>query len=183
MQMSHFCRIITRLEPMKRYILFFAILFASVFSNVVYAQHAVGLNFGVGPALQRGGTTYLATSVEYTYHFWEKLGVGGRVAHIYNQELRDFGSGNILEPLQSLLVSAHVEYQHPMGNLLPYIGTDIGGSIFQREGFFLQPQIGTRAMITDNWLIDFGVKAPMFFAGPQDYGILLSFGVNYRFTK
>lgn len=183
MQMSHFCRIITRLEPMKRYILFLVFFFAILFSNESNAQHAVGLNFAVGPSLQRGGTTYLATTGEYNYHFWNKLGVGGRIAHVYNQELRNFGSGNVSEPLQSLLISAYVEYQHPLGNLLPYVGTDIGGSIFQREGFYLQPQIGTRAMLTDHWLLDLSVKAPMFFGGPQNYGILFSFGANYRFSK
>jgi hypothetical protein len=156
-----------------------AILCAGYFSSSMNAQHMVGLNFGVGPSYLESQSPYLVTSADYKYHFWDMLGVGLSVGHAYNSIIPGVTPGFTRQEFNSLLIAANVEFQYKTGTIYPFVGLDFGGSIVEREGFFLQPILGARAWLTDRWTFEFSARNPLWFKGIGSGGVTFNVGAYF----
>lgn len=165
---------------MRKFLLASLFTAISAMGTSTSAQHLLGGNVGFGPALVEGYSGYLVTTVEYNVHFWQRLGIGAKVGHVFGFEPGKMGPvGRFHEDLNSLTVSFHAEYQQPLGNIMPYVGCDVGGSFFEREGLFLMPTIGTRAFLKDHFVMDFSVRNPLFFRGLENGAITFNVGFHY----
>jgi len=156
-----------------------ALIWAGFFVSPTNAQHMVGLNFGVGPSYLDGQSPYLITSADYKYHFWDMLGVGLSVGHAYNSILPGVNPGFARESFNSLLIAANVEFQYKTGTVYPFVGLDFGGSLVEREGFFLQPILGARAWLNDRWTFEFSARNPLWFKGIGSGGVTFNVGVYF----
>lgn len=164
-----------------RKFLFAAVLTVLAFAgNTLKAQHLIGGNIGFGPSLVEGYSDTLITTAEYNVHLWERLGLGGKLGYVFGFQPGTMGpTGRFHEDLNSLIVSFHAEYQQPLGNVMPYIGCDVGGSFFEREGLFLMPTAGARAFIKDRLVMDINVRNPLFFKGLENGAITLNIGFHF----